>query len=76
MMVSVSITTIKGGSRHAEKNRKGLMMMKANKMGWAGVGAGQEQARIKARAKQKRKSSKAGVVHITNFIITVVKHRN
>jgi len=36
--------TIKGGSRRAEKSRKELMMMKAAKLGWAGSGAGQEQA--------------------------------
>ena len=34
-------TTIKGGSRRAEKCRKVLMMMKAAKLGWAGSGAGQ-----------------------------------
>ncbi len=37
-------TTIKGGSRHAEKSCKVLMMMKAAKLGRAGSGAGQEQA--------------------------------
>ncbi len=36
-------STIKGGYRCAEKNRKALMMMKAAKLGWAGLEAGQEQ---------------------------------
>ena len=35
--------TIKGGSRRAEKSRKMLMMMKAEKMEWARSGTGQEQ---------------------------------
>ena len=44
-------TTIKGGSRRAEKSRKVLMMMmKAAKLGWAGPGAGQEQGRNRAGA--------------------------
>ena len=46
------ISTIKGGSRRAEKSRKVLMMMmmKAGKLGWAGPGAGQEQGWSEARA--------------------------
>ena len=44
-------STIKGGSRRAEKSRKVLMMMmKAAKLGLAGPGAGQEQGWSKARA--------------------------
>ena len=45
-------STIKGGSRRAEKSHKVLMMMmmKAAKLGWAGPGAGQEQGRNRAGA--------------------------
>ena len=45
------LSTIKGGSRRAEKSRKALMMMmmKASKLGWVGP-AGQEQGWSKARA--------------------------
>ena len=42
-LVYIRQSTIKGGSRRAEKSRKVLMMMKAAKLGWAGSGAGQEQ---------------------------------
>ena len=49
MIYIASKITIKGGCRRAEKSRKVLMMMmKAAKLGWAGPGAGQEQARSKA----------------------------
>ena len=57
-------TTIKGGSRRAEKSCKVLMMMKAAKRGWAGAGqeqtmsrpvVGREQARSNARAEKKQK---------------------
>ena len=41
---SSQLYTIKGGSPRAEKSRKVVMMMKAAKLGWAGSGAGQEQA--------------------------------
>ena len=44
--------TIKGGSRRAEKSRKMLMMMMTAKLGLAGPGAGQEQRRSRAGAKQ------------------------
>ena len=54
--------TMKGGSRRAELSRKVLMMMKAAKLGWAGLGAGQEQARSRLGAKQEqgRSMSMAG----------------
>ena len=50
--------TIKGGYRRAEKSRKVQMMMKAAKLGWAGVGAGKKQGWTKSRARKGR--SKAG----------------
>ena len=37
LSVLVHICTIKGGSRRAEKSCKGLMMMLAAKLGWAGA---------------------------------------
>ncbi len=58
--INCTVNTIKGGSRRAEKSRKVLMMMmKAAKLGWAG--AGQEQDRSKAGAKQKRGRSMSRV---------------
>ena len=56
-------STIKGGSRRAEKSRKVLMMMmKAVKLGWAGPGAGHEQGWSKVRAglKHDQGRSRAG----------------
>ena len=44
-MFLLYLNTIKGGSRRAEKSRKVLMMMKAAKLGWAGLGAAQKQSR-------------------------------
>ena len=46
--------TIKGGSRHAGKSRKVLMMMKAAKLGWAGAGEGKKQGWTKSRARKGR----------------------
>merc|ERR1712212_1075822 len=81
-------TTIKGGSRRAEKSRKVLMMMKAAKLGWAGSGAGQvqtmgrpgaglEHARSRPGAMQEQGRSKswagALAVHIPNFIQIKIK---
>ena len=56
------MTTIKGGSRSAEKSRKVLMMMKAVKLGWVGAGSGQElePGRSRLGAGQEQSSSKAG----------------
>ena len=48
------LSTIKGGSRRAEKSRKVLMMMKAVKLGWAGAGAGKKQGWTKSRARKGR----------------------
>ena len=53
-----SISTIKGGSRRAERIRKVLMMMKAAKLGWAGAGAGKKQGWTKSRSRKGR--SRAG----------------
>ena len=84
----LAVSTIKGGSRRAEKSRKVLMMMKAAKLGWAGSGAGQEQtmsrpgagweharSRPGAMQEQGRSKNRAGTlaVHIPNFIQIVLK---
>ena len=54
------IVTIKGGSRRAEKSREVLMMMmKAAKLVWAGLGAGQEQGKSKARAGPKHEQGRS-----------------
>ena len=54
-------TTIKGGSRRAEKSRKVLMMMlKAAKLGWAGPRAGQEQSKSGAEASEGQEQSRTG----------------
>ena len=80
--------TIKGGSRRAEKSRKVRMMMKAEKLGWAESGAGQEQTMSRPGAgweharcwpgvmqEQGRSKSRAGAlaVHIPNFMQIVLK---
>ena len=57
-MTANSKITIKGGTRHAGKSRKVLMMMKAAKLGWAGAGEGKKQGWTKSRARQGR--SRAG----------------
>ena len=54
------ISTIKGGSRRAEKSRKVLMMMKATKLGWAGSGAGQEQTMSRPGAGWEHARSRPG----------------
>ena len=48
------IDTIKGGSRHAEKSCKVLLMMKVVKLGWAGAGAGKKQGWTKSRVRKGR----------------------
>ena len=53
----MEIVAIKGGSFHAAKTRKGLMMMKAAKLGYAGPGAGQKQTKSRPRAKQEQGGS-------------------
>ena len=85
--MTLTFTTIKGGSRRAEKSRK-VLMMKAAKLGWAGSWAGQEQtmsrpgagweharSRPGAMQEQGRSKSRAGAlaVHIPNFIQIVLK---
>ena len=62
------IDTIKGGSRHAEKSCKVLLMMKVVKLGWAGAGAGKKQGwtktgpgRAEAGEEQGRSRNWAGV---------------
>ena len=80
--------TIKGGSRHAEKSRKVLLMIKAAKLGWAGPGAGQEQTMSRPGAEWEQTRSRSGAtqeqgisksragalaVHIPNFIQIILK---
>ena len=42
-------STIKSGSRHAEKSCKVLMMIKTAKLGWVGAGAGKKQGWSRSR---------------------------